>query len=427
MARTNRPPADIRGALGDELKSRRIALCVTGSVAAIKSPEIARRLIRHGADVIPIMSDEARSLIQPELMRWATQNDVIVSVTGRMEHIRLTEDGPERLDLILIAPATANTLSKIATGVSDTPVTLLASCALGSRIPITAAPSMHGSLWSNPAVESNLDRLKNLGVEILEPRIEEGKAKITPVEDTVEAVIRRLSVKDMNGLRVLVTAGPTYEHLDPIRILTNRSSGKMGYALAKEASRRGADVTLLSGPTTLTPPSSVEFTQIETTRQLYDAVISHLKKKSYDLFLAAAAPEDFRPAKPSAEKISSRIEEPFDMKFEATEKVIDSVKKIRRDTFLISFKAEWGLNRDEMIRRADVVMREADADMIAVNDVSLKDAGFEADTNQILILKKDGSTLDIPLALKQTVARRILDAFLEMTGRSSSTDHQRVK
>ncbi len=419
MASKNRSRTKIQGTLGDELKSRRIGLCITGSVAVVKSPEIARELIRHGADVISVMSDEAQNLIQPELMRWATQNDVIISVTGRMEHIRLTEEGPERLDLILIAPATANTLSKIATGVSDTTVTLLASCALGSNIPIVVAPSMHESLWSNPAVESNLDRLKKLGVDILEPLVEEGKAKITPTEDIVEAVIRRLHVKDMAGLKVLVTAGPTYEHLDPIRMLTNRSSGKMGFALAKEALRRGAEVTLVSGPTSLSPPSSIDFTPIETTRQLYDTVVSKLKEERYDLFLAAAAPEDFRPVKPSAEKMSSRIARPLDLKFEATEKVIDSVKKIQRDIFLVSFKAEWGLNRDDMIKRAKVIIQEAEADMVAVNDAAQKGTGFKADTNQILLVKKNGSTIDIPLALKQTVARRILDTFLEVTRKHS--------
>lgn len=401
----------IKGSRGEELKSRRIGLCVTGSVAALKSPEIARELIRHGAEVIPVMSDGAQSLIQPDLMRWAAENDVVASATGRLEHVRLTE-GSERLDLVLIAPATANTLSKIASGVSDTVITLLASCALGSGIPIVAAPSMHQSLLTNPAVKANLDRLKTLGVEVLEPLVEEGKAKITPTEDIVEAVIRRLYVKDMVGRRVLVTAGPTHEHLDPVRILTNRSSGKMGFALAKEALRRGAAVTLVSGPTSLQPPLSAEFIQVETTRQMFETVVSKLKEVKCDLFLAAAAPEDFRPVKPSGEKMSSRIGRPFDVKLEATEKVIDSVKKVQPEVFLIAFKAEWGTGRGDMVERAKMVIREADADMVALNDLTAKGTGFGEDTNQIILLKKDGSTLDIPLTPKQVIARRILDEFV---------------
>jgi len=167
MFNSKKSNVNLRGTLGDELKSRRIALCITGSVAAIKSPEIARELIRHGADVTPIMSDGAMDFITPLLMEWATQNDVITKLTGRMEHIKLIEKGPQKIDLLLIAPATANTLSKIASGISDSLVTLIASSALGSGIPIVVAPSMHASLWSNSVVKLNLDRLKKLEVDIL--------------------------------------------------------------------------------------------------------------------------------------------------------------------------------------------------------------------------------------------------------------------
>jgi len=414
-------PLEIRGSRGDELKGKRIALCATGSVAVVKSPDVARELIRHGADVIPIMSECAAGLIQPKLMEWATGNRVITSITGRMEHVRLIEDGSERVDLVLIAPSTSNTLSKIAHGVSDTPVTLLAACALGSKIPVVVAPSMHESLWLNPAVKSSIERLRALGVEFIEPIIEEGKAKMPPVGEVVEHVICRLYRKDMVDLRVLVTAGPTHEHLDPVRILTNRSSGKMGFTLAREASRRGADVTLISGPTHLPKPPCVEYVQVESTRDMYKAVISKLSGSRYDLLLAAAAPSDFRPIGQRVEKISSRIDRPLDVKLEATEKMVRDVKSVQPSIFLITFKAEYGLSPNEMVERGRLLMSETDADMVALNDLALKDAGFGSDYNQLVLLKRDGSTVEIPLSPKQIAAKKILDIYLEERRRPADT------
>jgi phosphopantothenoylcysteine decarboxylase/phosphopantothenate--cysteine ligase len=405
--------------MGEELKSKRIGLCITGSVAAIKSPEIARELIDHGAAVVPIMTNGAQRLIQPELMRWATQNNVIITITGSLEHIRLTEDGPEKLDLIIIAPATANTIGKISTGISDTTVALLASCALGTDIPIIVAPSMHISLWRSPALKSNLDQLRNMGVEILDPILVRDKAKISPTEEIIESVIRRLNPKDMNGINVMVTAGPSQEHLDPIRILTNRSSGKMGYALAREAKRRGAEVTLISGPSLIKPPSSVEFIPVVSAKQMNSAVLSHLSKKKFDLFLAAAAPEDFRPQE-SKTKISSRVSKPYTIKFESTEKIIESVKKVQPEIFLISFKADWRLQKQLMITRGKEMMKQSSSDIVIMNDVSLKDLGFNSDKNKIIILKNDGSTINIPISHKQILARKILNIFLESSKESSN-------
>jgi phosphopantothenoylcysteine decarboxylase/phosphopantothenate--cysteine ligase len=215
---------------------------------------------------------------------------------------------------------------------------------------------------------------------------------------------------------VFVTAGPTYENIDPIRVMSNRSTGKMGFALAREAWRRGADVTLVSGPTTLSPSFPIDYSSIVTTKELYDVVKSKLSAKKYDLFLAAAAPGDFRVANVKNEKMSSRISELFDLKLETTEKVIRIVKKIQHDIFLVPFKAEWNLNQNKMVERAKMVMSETDADLVAVNDASLKGVAFEGDTNQILLLKKDGNMIDIPLNSKQVVARRILDAFIDIVG-----------
>lgn len=405
--------------LSNELKSKKIALCITGSISAIKSPEIARELIRHGANVISVMSYESQSLIQPKIMQWATQNNVLTEVTGNIEHIRLTEKGSEKIDLLLIAPATANTLNKIASGISDTIVTLLASSAIGSGIPIVVAPSMHNSLWSNPILKSNLKKIKNMNVTILNPILTEGKAKITSTENIVDIVIHQLNKKDMKGLNVFVTAGPTYEYLDPIRIITNKSTGKMGFALAKEAWRRGAEVTLVSGPTLLSIPSSINYSSITTTQELSDKVKLLLKEKKYDIFLAAAAPSDFRPVNTKDEKISSRATQTISMKFEVTEKVINIIKNIQKDIFLISFKAEYKIN-NKSIERIKLLMPESGSDIVAINDVSLDGVGFKVDTNQILLLYRDGNITKIPLDSKQKVAKQILNIVMNIIGKKSN-------
>jgi len=396
---------------GQELLSKRIGICVTGSIAAIRSPEISRELIKYGANVISIMSKGSQKFIKPELMQWATQNDVITSITSKLEHIRLTE-GPQKLDLIIIAPATANTISKVASGISDTTVTLLVSCAIGYGIPLIVAPSMHLSLLSNPIVKSNLEALRKLGITILDPIIEEGKAKITHTDTIVESVISRLYIKDLMGLKVLVTAGPTYEYLDPIRIITNKSSGKMGVALAREALRRGAKVTLVSGPTSLTPPLSTDFINVETTKQMQKAVVSKLKNNKYNIFIGAAAPEDFKVINPSKIKLSSRINKKFNIKFETNEKIINLVKKINENIFIVAFKAETGLSRSEMIKNSKIIINESKANFVALNDISVNNIGFGEDTNQMILVKENGPNIVIPKSSKMIIAKIIFDKIL---------------
>jgi phosphopantothenoylcysteine decarboxylase/phosphopantothenate--cysteine ligase len=397
---------------GDELKNRRIGLCITGSPASMRSPEIARALIRSGAEVFPILSDDAKNFIQPQLMEWATQNKVLITLDGLMDHIKFVE-GSEKLDLLLISPATANTLSKIALGISDTIVTIFTSSSLGAGIPIIIAPSMHESLWMNPILKSHVKSLEKLGICVIKPIVVEGKAKLPSTEVIVESVIQNLSEKDMIGQKVLVTAGPTIEHIDPVRIITNKGSGKMGFSLAKEALRRGAKVTLISGPTSINPPPDVEFYGIETTKQLFDTVISKLESKNYTLFVSAGSPEDFYPLNPSEKKISSR-QGSINLEFGSSEKVINHVKRIKPDVSLISFRAVWGLTRNEAIESGRELMHESDSDLVAVNDLALKGSGFQYETNKIILLLKSGSIIDIPLDHKQVVSKKIFDIYLNI-------------
>jgi len=407
------PSKHIVGTEGKELKGKRIALCVTGSVAAVQSPEIARALMRHGADVFAVMSLMAGKIIHPYLMEWATGNEVITELTGKIEHVALVGEHSLRVDLLLVAPATANTISKIACGIDDTTVTSVATTAFGSNCPIIIVPAMHESMYNHPILTKNIKDLKALGVEFVGPRIEEGKAKIAKTKEIVDVVIRKLTASnDFSGLKVLITAGATAEHIDPVRIVTNKSSGKMGVALAEEALSRGAEVTLVYGSGTEAPPPGARVLSVETTEQMYEAVASELRSKMYNVVMAVAAAADWTPEKPFAYKVSSHKLHSLDLKLKPTMKIIDSVKKISPRTFLVAFRAEYRLPKNELIESAYKRLLDAKADVIVVNDVGKRGVGFGTDMNEVFIIDKKKKTMHVPLAKKREVARKILDVTI---------------
>jgi phosphopantothenoylcysteine decarboxylase/phosphopantothenate--cysteine ligase len=407
------PSKHIVGTKGSELRGKRIVLCVTGSVAAVQSPEIARVLMRHGAEVFPVMSPMAAKVIHPYLMEWATGNPVVTELTGKIEHVALVGEHSLKADAVLIAPATANTISKIACGIDDTTVSSVASTAFGSNCPIIIVPAMHESMYNHPILTKNIRELKALAVEFVGPRIEEGKAKIAKTKEIVEAVIRKLGKKDFCGLRVLITAGATVEPIDPVRVLTNRSSGKMGVAIAHEALSRGADVTLIYGSGTAVAPLGARLISVETTDQMHEAVLSELKSKHYDAVIAVAAAADWAPEKPFSYKVSSHQMRSLDLKLKPTVKIIDSVKRFSPKIFLVAFRAEYKLPKEELIESAHKRLLEAKADLIVVNDVGKKGAGFGAETNEVFIVDKKKSVVHVPLAKKREVAEKILDVMIE--------------
>ena len=408
------PSKHIMGIKGIELKGKRRVLCVTGSVAAIQSPEIARTLMRHGAEVFTVMSPMAQKIIHPYVMEWATGNAVVTELTGKIEHVALVGEHSEKADLVLIAPATANTISKIACGIDDTTVTSVASTAFGSDSPMIIVPAMHESMYNHPVLTKNIKELEALGVEFVGPRIEEGKAKIADTKEIVDAVIHKLAAKqDFSGLRLLVTAGATVEHIDPVRVITSRSSGKMGIAIAEEALSRGAEVTIVYGLGSATPAPGAKLISAETTEQMHEAVVSELKSKKYDVVIAAAAPSDWTPEKPFTHKVSTHSLQSISLKLKPTPKIIDSVKRISPKTFLVAFRAEYRLPKRKLIESAHRRLLEANADLIAVNDVGKRGAGFGTDTNEVFIVDKKKSMVHVELAEKREVARKILDAVME--------------
>lgn len=402
------PSHDIKGTRGNELAGRNVALCITGSVAAVKCPELARELMRHGADVRVVMTSRAAELITPQLMQWATGNEVVTELTGKLEHVEVAQWA----DLVLVAPATANTLSKVACAIDDTPVTSLVSVALGLEKSIAMVPAMHGSMYKHKLLQENLTRLRSAGVHLLEPRLEEGKAKLPEVKEIVSFVTGLLGPRDMESMRVLVTAGPTVEQIDPIKLITNRSSGKMGIAIARAAATRGAEVTLIYGPGTEAPPPKVKLIRVQTTAEMRDAFERELRSR-YDIIASTAAAQDFTIERPAEQKL--RHLEPLTLKLVPAPRVLDKVRKLAPDAFVIGFKAEYNVNDEELLQAANKKLGEG-LDMVVANDVARPSAGFGVDTNEVIIV-----TSSSPKKMKTTkaeIARVILDAAVaELRGR----------
>jgi len=370
--------------------------------------------MRHGAEVFAVMSQMAQKIVHPYLMEWATGNPVVTELTGKIEHVALTGEYKEKADLVLVAPATANTISKIACGIDDTPVTSVVSTAFGSETPIVVVPAMHESMYHHPILIENIKKLESLGVDFVGPRMEEDKAKIAETEEILNTVFRRLEVKkELTGINVLVTAGPTVEHIDPVRVITNKSTGKMGVAIAEEALARGAQVTLIYGPGMAVPPKNAKLISVETTEQMHKVFVSELKSKKYDIVIATAAPADWKLEKPFQRKVPTRTAPKLILKLKPTPKIIKTVKKISSDTFLVPFKAEHDLSDEELVDKAFELIKEVGADLVAVNDVGRKGVGFGVDTNEVYIVDRNKTAIHVPLTTKREVAKRLFDVINE--------------
>lgn len=402
----------IIGSKSKRLEGRKIVLCITGSVAAVKSSEIARELMRHGAEVYVVMTPMAQKIIHPYLMEWSTGNPVVTELTGEVEHVTLAGDHPERADLILVAPSTANTIGKAASGIDDTTVTTFLTTGIGAEIPVIIAPAMHQSMYNHPLVLKNIRKLESIGVEVMMPRVEEEKAKIPGTEEIIQRVIEKLGgSRDLEGRRVLVTAGPTREYIDAFRFISNPSSGKMGIAVAEEAVKRGANVTLILGPTPERPSANIKVQRIESLKEMLNAVSSELESGDYDIVILAAAGSDFAPTERPMEKISSSIPE-LTIHLRPLPKIIEQVKKIDPGVFLVGFKAEYNVSDDMLIERAYKRLREADMDLIVANDVSREGVGFAVETNEVYIIDREKKITHIPKTSKAIVAEKITDIIV---------------
>jgi len=406
----------IIGTKGNALKGRKIVLGVTGSVAAVKSSEIARELMRHGSDVTVVMTQMAQKIIHPYALEWSTGNPVITELTGKIEHVQLGGEHSDRADLILIAPSTANTISKAATGIDDTPVTTLLTTAIGADIPIIIAPAMHASMYKHPIINENIKKLQSIGIDVLMPRIEEEKAKIPGTIEIVDAVIRRLTRRqDLKGVKILISAGPAREYIDSIRFISNPSSGKMGMAIAEVALKRGAEVTVVYGPGTAKVPAGTNVVNVVTTEEMLDVVVSNIKSMQPDIVILAAAAADYKPTEKPDIKVPSKQKQ-WNIELRPLPKIIEQVKKVKPDVFLVGFKAEYNITNEDLIRRATKRMKEAVMDVVVANDVARDKVGFNTDTNEVFIIDKQGEVLHVPVSDKTEVAEKLLTLVKEKMG-----------
>ena len=412
------PSKDIVESKGTILRGKTICICLTGSVAVVSSPIVARELMRLGAEVICIMSKAATELITPALMEWATGNKVITNLTGAVEHVYLAGDRPRsvgKADLILICPATANTISKIACGIDDTPVTTVASTAFGSSIPIVIVPAMHESMYRHPILEKNERKLREYGVEIIGPRISEGKAKIARIDDIIDRVIDLLVTnKDLEGKKVLITAGPSQEAIDSVRYVSNKSSGRMGIELAKEASARGAEVLLIAGECMAKIPDYINTQNVISTDDFIKAVKDEISYNNYDFFISAAAVSDYKPTECIEGKISSDNVEELQVNMKLTPKIIDVARKKDYNLFIVAFKAETNVSKSELIDRAYNRLVKSEADLIVANDIGRDDIGFSSKYNEVYIIDKKKYIQHVERNTKRYIASKILDVALEV-------------
>ncbi len=396
----------------------RIALGVTGGVAAYKAAELVRRLQQEKLDVQVIMTRSAREFITPLTFAALTGQKVITEMFGAeanatpnvesaIEHIAVAQ----RIDLLVVAPATADILAKFAHGIADDFLTTLF---LATKAPVVVAPAMNVNMWENAATQANLTTLKSRGVNVVDP--DEGylacgmtgAGRLAGIETITKTVRKVLGIKhDLDGETILITAGPTCEDLDPVRYLTNRSSGKMGYALAATAQRRGAHVILVSGPTDLPAPEGVDWVPVRTTSQMRDAVIERAPQAT--IIIKAAAVADYRPVAPNQQKMK-RGNERLTLELEPTPDILAELGRAKRKQILIGFAAET----ENVAQSARAKLSRKNADMIVANDVTQEGAGFDTDTNVVTLYLRDNSEVALPKLSKQQVAEKILDQALEL-------------
>jgi phosphopantothenoylcysteine decarboxylase/phosphopantothenate--cysteine ligase len=402
------------------LTGARIVLGVTGSIAAYKAVTLLRTLAREGAVVDVAMTRSAMKFVTPltfEVLSGRPVTADLFQAHQEMKHLSL----PEHADVIVIAPATANFLAKAALGMGDD---LLSTMLLTARCPLVCAPAMDGGMWSHPTVIAHVEALRARGAIIVDPeegplasgRI--GQGRMAGEERILDAVRAVLTPKrDWQGQRVLLSAGPTQEPIDPVRYLSNRSSGKMGYAIAEAARKRGADVILVSGPTSLPPPRGVEVIPVETAEEMTKQLSSRFTWSTVVIMAAAVA--DFRPKQVAPQKLKKRGRRSATLELEQTIDILSTLSGQRTTQVLVGFAAE---TRD-LLPQARAKLASKGLDLIVANDVSKAGAGFGSDFNAATLIDRDGRTTDIPLKSKRDLANDILDAAGRLLANSPAQAH----
>ena len=390
------------------LKDKTVVIGVSGGIAVYKVCDVVSRLKKLGANVHVIMTKSATEFVAPLTFQSLSQNYVVSDMfeepkTWDVEHISLAK----KADVFLIAPATANVIGKIACGISDD---MLSTTVMATKGKVLIAPAMNTNMYENPIVQRNIDTLKALNYDFIEPESgrlacgDMGKGKLASPENIVEAVVSALTKKqDLKGERIIITAGPTVEAIDPVRYLTNRSTGKMGYAIAKEAIERGAEVTLVSGPTKLEPPKNLKkFIKIESAQEMYEAVLDNLDENQ--VIIKSAAVADYKPKSYCNKKIKKNDDD-LVISLDRNKDIAYEIGKIKNDKILVGFAAET----NDLIENAKNKVKKKNLDFIVANDLTKEGAGFGVDTNIVKIIDKDGIISEYPIMKKEELANVILD------------------
>jgi len=405
------PIYELLGTKSKMLSGKKIVLGVTGSIAAVETVKLSHELVRHGASVYPVLTKAACDIISPEALKYASGNKPVTKITGDIEHVALCGQTKERADLLLIAPCTANTISKIACGIDDTTVTTFATTAIGSRIPVIIVPAMHSSMYDHPVIQNNIKKLekKELNIEILKPKIAEKKHKMPSIEDVVIHVIRKLWKNDLAKKRVLIIAGSTAEAIDDMRVLTNRSSGKTGLALAQNAYLRGAETILWLGKSSITHPSYIKCESFETVKDLKNKV-NNLKGQgstAFQIIIICAAISDYTPQEAISGKLPSGKAK-LELKLVPTQKIIKIARQKAPKSYLVGFKAEAKISEKELAKKATQRLMDWKLNMIVANDL----AKVTNKSNQILIITRDKKQIKA-IGDKEIIAERIFDVILK--------------
>ncbi len=385
-----------------------VILGVTGCIGAYKAALVLRLLQKNGVTVFPVMTRSAAQFLGPLTLEKLSGNPVVCELFGpeppEIRHIALAR----RSDLLLVAPATANVLAKFASGIADD---FLSTLYLSTKTPVLVAPAMNVEMWHHPATRENLETLRRRGVGVVEPGVgyqacgEEGEGRLAEPEEIVRQALQILSRdRSLEGRRVLVTAGPTLEDIDPVRYISNRSSGKMGYALAEEAARRGATVCLVSGPVALAAPAGIEVVRVRAAAELARAVFERFPES--DIVVQAAAVADYRPAQRLHQK-RKKAAGAWRLELEATQDILGELGRRKGDQILVGFAAE----SESLVENARAKLRGKGLDLIVANDITTPGSGFEVDENQVTLIDRAGTTVELPRSSKVEVARRVWDTI----------------
>lgn len=393
------------------LAGKKVVLGVSGGIAAYKAVELLRLLVKEGAEVTVVMTENAKQFVTPLTFEALSGHPVYHEIFGgeasaSMAHIRSAENA----DLMIIAPATANSIGKMAHGLADDPLSTLFAAFAG---PVLVAPAMNDKMWDNPAVRENIRTLRKRGVSIIDPEAGElacgvvGLGRLAEPERLLAAVRKGLLRKsDLSGLRILITAGPTREPLDPVRFITNRSSGKMGYAIARQACSRGAEVTLISGPTHLEPPFGVTLLDCQQSGEMASLVLDHLPE--CDVLIMAAAVGDFAPESVQKEKIKKKDAKGYTLHLRPTQDILLEVAKKKSGQFIVGFAAE----SENLVQSATEKLQRKQLDLIVANDISAPGIGFQSDNNQVTLIDRDAKVESLPHLSKTEIAELLLDRIL---------------